>query len=128
MKNGKIIYRNDSYDRINEINVQDTMPKLYKKQNSVIVDKTINPIELVCDNLKSFLLEKNKRYGNSALEPVRIFSKADTSEQIKVRLDDKINRIKNSTEDRKNDYLDLMGYLVLFMVKKDWNNFDEFLD
>jgi hypothetical protein len=87
-----------------------------------------SPIENVCDNLKYFLLEKNRRYGNSALEPARIFSKADSSEQIKVRLDDKINRIKNSNEDRENDYLDLMGYIVLFMVKKGWDDFKKYLD
>jgi hypothetical protein len=36
------------------------------------------------------LLSKNASYGNSALEPVRIFSKADPVEQLKVRLDDKV--------------------------------------
>jgi hypothetical protein len=85
-------------------------------------------IQIICDRLKEFLLEKNKRYGNSALNPARIFSKADNIEQIKVRLDDKISRIKNSIEDRENDYLDLIGYIVLFMVQKNWNDFEKYLD
>lgn len=38
------------------------------------------------------LLAKNAAYGNSALEPVRIFSKADPTEQIRVRIDDKLSR------------------------------------
>lgn len=29
-----------------------------------------------CDELKELLLEKNRKYGNSALEPKRCFSKA----------------------------------------------------
>lgn len=45
-----------------------------------------------CDALRVLLLAKNAAYGNSALEPVRVFSKADPEEQIRVRLDDKRSR------------------------------------
>jgi heavy metal translocating P-type ATPase len=37
-----------------------------------------------CDAIKAMLLEKNAAYGDSALDPLRIFSKADPVEQIKV--------------------------------------------
>jgi hypothetical protein len=70
-------------------------------------------------SLKATLLEKNKAYGNSALDPVRIFSKADAVEQIKVRIDDKLSRIKRGTELQGEDSLtDLRGYLVLLEVAK----------
>ena len=46
-----------------------------------------------CDAIKAMLLEKNAAYGDSALDPLRVFSKADPVEQIKVRLDDKISRL-----------------------------------
>jgi hypothetical protein len=46
-----------------------------------------------CDELKAMLLEKNQAYGNSALDPVRVFSKATRVEQILVRLDDKLSRL-----------------------------------
>ena len=46
-----------------------------------------------CDEIKSLLLEKNAKYGNSALDPVRIFSRASAEEQILVRIDDKLSRI-----------------------------------
>ncbi len=81
-----------------------------------------------CESLKRFLLEKNKRYGNSALEPINVFSKLSSEEGIKLRLDDKIKRIKNSTELRKNDVIDLTGYLILMCVHKRWTNFDDLLD
>lgn len=37
-----------------------------------------------CDGLRDFLLEKNKRYGNSELEPMRVFSDATPDEQIRT--------------------------------------------
>ena len=63
------------------------------------------------------LLSKNKSYGNSALEPSRIFSKADSIEQLKVRIDDKLTRIKTQGFDDSEDTLnDLIGYLVLLKI------------
>ena len=53
-------------------------------------------IACVCDDIKELLLYKNQQYGDSALNPSRIFSKASAVEQLLVRIDDKLNRIKNS--------------------------------
>lgn len=67
------------------------------------------------------LSEKNRKYGDSALNPARIFSKADSVEQIRVRLDDKLNRIKNAQDDDTEDaVMDLTGYLILFMIARDF--------
>lgn len=85
-------------------------------------------IAFVCANLCNFLFIKNERYGNSALDPVRIFSKAASDEQLYNRIDDKLSRIKNSTELRKNDVVDLMGYLALVCVEKEWISFSDLLD
>lgn len=63
------------------------------------------------------LLEKNISYGNSALEPVRIFSRASSDEQIKVRIDDKLSRLMRGTAFvGDNDVEDLLGYLLLLKV------------
>lgn len=80
------------------------------------------------DNLKEFLLEKNRRYGDSAIDPVLIFSNVSAGDQIKNRLDDKLSRIKHSDKLRKNDVADVMGYAVLLMVQNGWLEFDELLD
>ena len=65
------------------------------------------------------LIEKNISYGNSALDPVRIFSTADSTEQLKVRIDDKLNRVKNNQGYAgDNDIDDLIGYLVLYKISK----------
>ena len=74
-------------------------------------------IATVCDEVKELLLEKNRKYGDSALNPVRIFSKSGPVEQIKVRLDDKLSRIRNQQSDEDEDVVnDLIGYLVLLKV------------
>lgn len=70
----------------------------------------------VCDEIKVMLLDQNEKYGNSALDPIRIFSKADAREQIRVRIDDKINRIKTTQDDDEDVILDLLGYLILYRV------------
>lgn len=69
-----------------------------------------------CDALKAMLLEKNRAYGSSALSPIRIFSKADTVEQIKVRLDDKLSRLVCGTASGEDVVLDLLGYLILLRI------------
>lgn len=94
------------------------------------IDLTESQIAIVqCMNsMREFLLEKNRRYGDSALHPKRMFSKATTDEQILVRLDDKISRIQNSDELRKNDIADMLGYLTLLCVSKRWTDFSDLLD
>lgn len=74
---------------------------------------------LVCEDVRKLLLEKNAKYGNSALQPTRIFSKANSVEQLLVRIDDKLNRIQKGAGLLATDedvIMDLIGYLVLLKV------------
>jgi hypothetical protein len=71
-----------------------------------------------CDALKAMLLEKNADYGDSALHPVRIFSKASAEEQILVRIDDKVNRIIQGKAGGEDVTKDLIGYFILLRVKR----------
>ena len=70
----------------------------------------------VCDSMKDLLLYKNQKYGDSALNPNNIFYKGDSTNSIKIRLDDKIGRIKNCEETRINDVADVIGYCTLLLV------------
>lgn len=80
---------------------------------------TQQEITEVLEEIKEMLFEKNRKYGDSALNPIRIFSKADPIEQIKVRLDDKFSRKKNQQNDDDEDIeKDIMGYLVLLRVAR----------
>ena len=73
----------------------------------------------ICDDIKELLIYKNRKYGNSALKPCRVFSKSSPVEQLLVRIDDKLNRIMQGAgllaedEDVVND---LIGYLVLLKI------------
>ena len=76
-------------------------------------------IERVCDNIKSLLLEKNAHYGDSALNPTRVFSRASPVEQILVRIDDKLSRIQKGSGfmgGGEDVIVDLIGYLVLLKI------------
>jgi hypothetical protein len=76
-------------------------------------------IEKYLDEIKLILLSKNRKYGDSALSPIRIFSKSDPLEQIDVRIDDKLSRIRNRSSDEDEDVeKDLIGYLVLRRIAK----------
>lgn len=75
-------------------------------------------IEQECDSIKALLLAKNRAYGNSALDPVRIFSKSDPIEQIRVRIDDKLSRLSRGSSAGEDVEQDLLGYLVLLRVAR----------
>jgi hypothetical protein len=85
-------------------------------------------IDAVFQAMSCLVQQKNQRYGDSAIKPLRIFSNLPEDEGIKVRLDDKLNRIIHATEIRKNDIADIMGYLCLFCVSRDWLTFDDLID
>lgn len=72
-----------------------------------------------CNAIAEMLCEKNRKYGDSALNPVRVFSRCDALEQINVRLDDKLSRLRSGQGDDTEDAeLDLIGYLILKRIAK----------
>jgi hypothetical protein len=95
------------------------------------MNETESKISVVCDDIKELLIHKNRKYGNSALEPNRIFSKCSATEQLLVRIDDKLNRIMKGAgllatdEDVVND---LIGYLVLLKISMASDKNHEILD
>ncbi len=72
-----------------------------------------------CYSVMNMLLNKNRKYGDSAIHPIRCFSKADPIEQINVRIDDKISRLMSmQTDDDEDVEMDLIGYMILKRVAK----------
>ena len=86
--------------------------------------KVTTRIATTCEDIKNLLLEKNAKYGNSAVEPINVFSKQDNAAAICARIDDKLSRIKNSgLNDATEDTLDdLIGYLILLKVAREEPN------
>ena len=74
----------------------------------------------VVTELVGMLCAKNAAYGDSALEPARIFSQAPASEAIRVRIDDKLSRLKSkSLADNEDTLMDLAGYMVLLILAEE---------
>jgi hypothetical protein len=80
---------------------------------------TAKKISLRLREIERLLLEKNAAYGDSAINPVRIFSQADPVEQLRVRIDDKLSRIARGNSLSEDTITDLIGYLVLLSLPPD---------
>lgn len=83
-----------------------------------------NDIRRVFDEVRDMVVAKNKQYGDSVLDPVRIFSKAPIHEQIKVRLDDKLSRLARGDDSMESDddiFRDIMGYCALAIISIERN-------
>jgi hypothetical protein len=70
------------------------------------------------DEIRDLLIAKNIKYGNSALEPLGVFSQLSAKEGLLVRIDDKLKRIKNGSLEKDDEDVvnDLIGYLVLLKI------------
>ena len=78
--------------------------------------------------IKDLLIAKNKKYGNSALEPLGVFSQLSAKDGLLIRIDDKLKRIKNGSLDHDDEDVinDLIGYLVLLKIHAlDASKYDE---
>jgi hypothetical protein len=80
----------------------------------------IADLDKVLGDMRELLIAKNQAYGDSALNPVKIYSKLDSMEQINVRIDDKLSRIMRGSEYVNDDTdKDLLGYLILRRIQHD---------
>ena len=79
---------------------------------------TQQKIHEIMNAMKDLLLYKNQKYGDSAINPKKIFYKGDSTNSILIRLDDKIGRVMSNTEEkpRVNDVADIIGYCTLLLV------------
>jgi len=96
--------------------VQCTIPSWV--ETSTNSDDFADKLDKVSSEVVALLKSKNKAYGNTALDPVQIFSRLDATEAICARIDDKIMRIKNKgINDQTEDTVDdLIGYLLLLKM------------
>lgn len=91
--------------------------------DSIIVEEVFTPssertkdsIVEITEAIRDLLVEKNKNYGDIAISGVRKLSKISNEKAILVLIENKISRIENSTDLRKNDISDLIGYCVLLL-------------
>ena len=60
---------------------------------------TQQKITELTEAIRDLLLYKNEKYGDSAINPKKIFYKGDARNAILIRLDDKLSRITANTDD-----------------------------
>ena len=79
---------------------------------------TQQKIHEIMGAMKDLLLYKNQKYGDSAINPKKIFYKGDSTNSILIRLDDKLGRVMSNTEEkpRVNDVCDIIGYCTLLLI------------
>tara|TARA_R100000406_G_C3025512_1_gene101749 strand:+ start:181 stop:480 length:300 start_codon:yes stop_codon:yes gene_type:complete len=80
---------------------------------------TQEKIRKTMDELRDFLIQKNEQYGDSVMQPIGIFSKADTDAGLRIRIDDKLNRLMQGNDTMESDedvVKDLIGYLTLLLI------------
>lgn len=79
---------------------------------------TQQKIRSIMDAMKDLILYKNQKYGDSAINPKKIFYKGDSTNSILIRLDDKLGRVMSNTEEkpRVNDVADIIGYCTLLLI------------
>jgi len=53
--------------------------------------------------IRELLISKNIKYGNSALEPLGVFSQLSAKEGLLIRIDDKLKRIKNGSLEKDDE-------------------------
>lgn len=81
---------------------------------------TADKIAGITSAMCSLLQYKNKNYGDSALNGVKVFSAIKPESSICIRLDDKLARVRNGEKGtfKKNDLCDVIGYMVLLCIEE----------
>ena len=101
-------------DTVTGMNLADLMSKSHWED----LPPTQQKIHEIMGAMKDLLLYKNQKYGDSAINPKKIFYKGDSTNSILIRLDDKIGRVMSNTEEkpRINDVCDIIGYCTLLLI------------
>ena len=101
---------------------QDEEGKKWESANGIDWTEKMSDTQMklvdVLDGMKNLLLYKNQKYGDSAINPKKIFYKGDSTNSILIRLDDKIGRVMSNPDDkpRVNDVADIIGYCTLLLI------------
>lgn len=69
----------------------------------------------VLAKVRHTLVDKRNKYG--PLESLNIFSDLTVIEGLKIRMDDKLRRLKQTKEDDEDTLLDFIGYATLLYIE-----------
>lgn len=94
---------------------------LYAKYKGMYSSATQEKIHEIMEAMQDLLLYKNEKYGDSAINPISIFTRhiknvPENTASILVRIDDKLSRVRNADKLRTNDVADILGYCTLLLI------------
>ena len=124
----------DVFDKVFIDPLKETYPNIPSEFLDKNEEEVSTEVAEVFKGMSELIREKNKRYGNSIMEPLGIFNshvKETNTESLNgllIRLDDKLKRIRNSDVLRKNDVSDLIGYLGFLCAEHGWTDFSDLID
>lgn len=127
----KIVQKANEWLENTKINSADVKPPMVFIISPIHTDfdRTQEAIGMICTNLSGFIQSKNNAYQNAALNGTKYFNKYVTITKIEDLIDNKIQRIvNNQNEPVKNDVVDLIGYLILYCVRREWLDFTDLED
>lgn len=75
-------------------------------------DAVVAWLQTVADTVRA----RNATYGDSAIDPIRVFSRASSDEQLRVRIDDKLSRVARGAGATPDTLVDLAGYIAILAV------------
>ncbi len=86
---------------------------------TAVADTFARDLDAVLADVRALLVAKNAAYGDSALNPLRLFAgDLDVAAQLRVRIDDKLSRLARGTAAGEDVEKDLLGYLLLLRIAR----------
>lgn len=118
MANKKADFKLNDVEAISPDAVKLSDSYMHAHMKEALYTDTQQKIIDVLDGMKNLLLYKNRKYGDSAINPKKVFYKGDSTNSILIRLDDKIGRVMSNPDDkpRVNDVADIIGYCTLLLI------------
>lgn len=94
-------------------------------ENKEPSSETVSKIWDIFDGMKRLINWKNKNYGDSIMNPRKMFFKGETADRIRIHLEEKTNRIINHEgKERADDLSDLIGYAAFLMIANGYTSKD----
>lgn len=83
-----------------------------------MISQSQEDIIRIMDATKNLLLHKNEKYGDSALNPLGVFTDGDARVNLGARMEDKLMRLKEvgMTAESIDTLYDLQGYITLMII------------
>jgi len=82
------------------------------------ITETQEAINRIMKSTRDLLIQKNRQYGDSALNPIGVFGTTDAVVNLGARMDDKLMRLRGQGIGAQSvDTLyDLQGYIALLII------------